>query len=446
MPCKRVKSWGDSLCLKSKRLLVLLFVSSAILTYIVYDRTSRSRSSLEQSYLRSFQSKNKKTKTFSGGGIVKQPKQEHVAIKVSSGFKTTLNPALTSFGGKKFSSESLKETTTDRKYPEKSLQRHEKSSLNEDGFITDDEKKGNNSEFYAKTVHGDRKRLMNFRSHVKDDEADRNVAKIGIEDGEMRKRLPNAIIIGVKKGGTRALLEILKIHPSIRACSSEVHFFDRDENYEQGLEWYRQQMPASLTHQITIEKSPSYFIRPEVPERVYRMSKTVKLLVIVRDPTRRAISDYTQSLERKPDNPPFEEMVMDADGKIDEDWSKLEIGRYAKHLARWLKYFPLHQIHFVSGEELIKRPAKEVQLVERFLKLKPFITEDNFFFNESKGFPCFVGKITENGSVKKSHCMGETKGRKHPDVQEDVLERLREFFRPLNGKFYSMVGRNFNWD
>jgi len=51
------------------------------------------------------------------------------------------------------------------------------------------------------------------------------------------RRLPQAIIIGVKKGGTRALLEFLRIHPDVRAPGPEVHFFDR--NYERGLDWYR---------------------------------------------------------------------------------------------------------------------------------------------------------------------------------------------------------------
>ncbi|XP_016388554.1 heparan sulfate glucosamine 3-O-sulfotransferase 3B1-like [Sinocyclocheilus rhinocerous] len=51
------------------------------------------------------------------------------------------------------------------------------------------------------------------------------------------KKLPQAIIIGVKKGGTRALLEFLRLHPDIRAVGAEPHFFDR--NYEKGLEWYR---------------------------------------------------------------------------------------------------------------------------------------------------------------------------------------------------------------
>jgi len=51
------------------------------------------------------------------------------------------------------------------------------------------------------------------------------------------KRFPQAIIIGVKKGGTRALLEFLRIHPDVRAFGAEPHFFDRF--YEKGLEWYR---------------------------------------------------------------------------------------------------------------------------------------------------------------------------------------------------------------
>ena len=51
------------------------------------------------------------------------------------------------------------------------------------------------------------------------------------------RRLPQAIIIGVKKCGTRALLEYLRIHPDIRAPGPEPHFFDR--NYHLGLDWYR---------------------------------------------------------------------------------------------------------------------------------------------------------------------------------------------------------------
>lgn len=78
------------------------------------------------------------------------------------------------------------------------------------------------------------------------------------------RRLPQAIIVGVRKCGTRALLEMLYLHPMVQKAAGEVHFFDRDVNYNKGLEWYRMQMPHSYQGQITIEKSPSYFVTPEV--------------------------------------------------------------------------------------------------------------------------------------------------------------------------------------
>eukprot|EP00064_Thunnus_orientalis_P003110 superscaffoldBa00000246_g3118 len=61
-------------------------------------------------------------------------------------------------------------------------------------------------------------------------------AMSSFSNGSGSKKLPQAIIIGVKKGGTRALLEFLRVHPDIRAVGAEPHFFDR--NYENGLEWY----------------------------------------------------------------------------------------------------------------------------------------------------------------------------------------------------------------
>lgn len=53
----------------------------------------------------------------------------------------------------------------------------------------------------------------------------------------LQKRFPDAIIIGVKKCGTRALLEFLKLNPQIKAPGPEVHFFDK--HYDLGYDWYR---------------------------------------------------------------------------------------------------------------------------------------------------------------------------------------------------------------
>ncbi|XP_029954444.1 heparan sulfate glucosamine 3-O-sulfotransferase 3B1b [Salarias fasciatus] len=267
-------------------------------------------------------------------------------------------------------------------------------------------------------------------------------AMSSFSNGSGSKKLPQAIIIGVKKGGTRALLEFLRVHPDIRAVGAEPHFFDR--NYDNGLDWYRELMPKTLEGQITMEKTPSYFVTREAPARISAMSRDTKVIVVVRDPVTRAISDYTQTLSKKPDIPSFESLTFKnrTTGLIDTSWSAIQIGIYAKHLDNWLQYFPMEQILFVSGERLISDPAGELGRVQDFLGLKRIITDKHFYFNQTKGFPCL--KKAEGSS--KPHCLGKTKGRTHPNIDPEVVQRLRDFYRPFNMKFYQMTGHNFGWD
>lgn len=256
------------------------------------------------------------------------------------------------------------------------------------------------------------------------------------------RRLPQALIIGVKKSGTRALLEFLRIHPDVRAPGPEAHFFDK--HYHRGLEWYRKQMPSTIDGQITMEKTPSYFVTKDVPGRVYNMSKDIKCLVVVRDPVTRAISDWTQAASKRSDIRPFEEMAFidNFTGLVDTSWGAIRIGVYAKHLERWLKYFPLEQLHFVNGEKLISEPSEELSRVQDFLGLKRVINDKHFYWNSTKGFPC-LKKPEGSGNP---HCLGKSKGRAHPQVSSRVIKRLQDFFRPFNAKFYQMTGIDFGWD
>ncbi|XP_072336972.1 heparan sulfate glucosamine 3-O-sulfotransferase 6-like [Scyliorhinus torazame] len=256
------------------------------------------------------------------------------------------------------------------------------------------------------------------------------------------KKFPQAVIIGVKKGGTRALLEFLRVHPDVRAVGSEPHFFDR--NYERGLDWYRNLMPRTLEGQITMEKTPSYFVTKEAPKRIFSMSKDTKLIVVVRNPVTRAISDYTQTLSKNPGVPSFQMLTFKnmSTGLIDTSWSAIRIGIYAKHLENWLQYFPLSKILFVSGERLVSDPAGEMGRVQDFLGLKRVITDKHFYFNETKGFPCL--KKPEGSS--RPRCLGKSKGRTHPKIDMEVVLRLKEFYRPFNLKFYQMTGHDFGWE
>jgi len=203
-------------------------------------------------------------------------------------------------------------------------------------------------------------------------------------------------------------------------------------------------MPKTLEGQITMEKTPSYFVTREAPARIAAMSRDTKLIVVVRDPVTRAISDYTQTLSKKPDIPSFESLTFKnrTAGLIDTSWSAIQIGIYAKHLDNWLRHFPAGRLLFVSGERLISDPAGELGRVQDFLGLKRIITDKHFYFNQTKGFPCL--KKAEGSS--KPHCLGKTKGRTHPNIHPEVVQRLRDFYRPFNLKFYQMTGHNFGWD
>uniref|UniRef100_A0A6J0UIB9 Sulfotransferase n=1 Tax=Pogona vitticeps TaxID=103695 RepID=A0A6J0UIB9_9SAUR len=260
--------------------------------------------------------------------------------------------------------------------------------------------------------------------------------------GGIAKRLPHALIVGVKKGGTRAVLEFIRGHPAVRALGTESHFFDR--HYDRGLEWYRRLMPRTLESQITMEKTPSYFVTREAPRRIFSMSRETKLIVVVRNPVTRAISDYTQTLLKKPDIPTFEELsfLNRSLGLVDTSWSAIRIGMYALHLESWLQYFPLSQIHFVSGERLITDPAGEMGKIQDFLGVQRVISEKHFYFNKTKGFPCL--KRTEAGS--RPRCLGKSKGRTHVQIDPDVIEQLQDFYRPHNVRFYETVGQDFRWD
>ncbi|XP_033749115.1 heparan sulfate glucosamine 3-O-sulfotransferase 3B1-like [Pecten maximus] len=254
------------------------------------------------------------------------------------------------------------------------------------------------------------------------------------------KKLPKVIIIGVKKCGTRALLEFLRIHPEVKATGPEPHFFDR--YYDYGLDWYRDLMPETNGEQMTIEKTPRYFVTKEVPGRVFNMSRDVKLVLIVRDPVTRAISDYTQVASKRASMKPFEQMALSDNhtGLVDTSWPVIKIGIYAKHLEEWLRYFPLEQFHFVNGENMVKRPSEEMFKLQDFLGLRRYINDSHFYMNDTRGFPC----IQKTGS-KYPHCLVGTKGRKHPRVDPNVIRRLQDFYRPFNKKFYQMTNIDFGW-
>ena len=266
------------------------------------------------------------------------------------------------------------------------------------------------------------------------------------QSGELKKRFPQAIIAGVKKCGTRALLSFLGKHPNVRSAGKEIHFFDKDDRYKLGLESYLDEMPLSYENELTIEKTPGYFISPYAPERIFKLSPSIKLIFIFRDPVERAISDYAQTLAKSDEEVKEIEKRVFIEGSfqktVNKNSSLIKIGLYAEHLQRWLKVFPMKQMYFANGDEFIKNPGIEMQEIQKFLNIPTVINENSFVFNKTKGFYCLRIKEKEE---EREDCLGETKGRKHPYVKKSTKIKLRAFFKSYNKQFFNLINKNFGW-
>lgn len=185
------------------------------------------------------------------------------------------------------------------------------------------------------------------------------------------------------------------------------------------------------------------------------MSRNIRILLIVRDPLTRLISDYTQILHNHMEKSlvfkPFRALAFNSDGNVNTNYDALVRSLYVNFMPMWLEYFPTNQIHVVNGEKLIKKPWHEVRKIEDFLGLRHEITRNNFFFNSTKGFHCiqkhFDEKIDDpNEDIEdKRHCLAKSKGRSHPNISSVLVHKLRKFFRPYNYKFYNLVGQDFGW-
>ena len=214
-------------------------------------------------------------------------------------------------------------------------------------------------------------------------------------------------------------------------------------------------MPFTYENQMTIEKSPAYLKNAD-PRVVYETVPNVKLIVIIRNPVKRAISQFSHYINTKNisfdpnrydnvshyfDTSVYENGTLPINGTISLHYW-IASGAYSLHLKRWLKYFPIEQFLFLNGESFIRNPYEEVKKAEKFLNLRPFITKEHFFFNKQKGFYC-VYKDLKN---KERRCMGSSKGRKHPFVSQKTVNNLYKFFYPYNIELFQMLNQTPFWD
>lgn len=122
------------------------------------------------------------------------------------------------------------------------------------------------STFPAQDASKSRRKLSSHRrSQQAQDDYDDKVAHSARRSVGLQRRQPQAIIIGVKKGGTRALLEYLRLHPDVKAPGPEPHFFDR--YYYKGLDWYRMKPDEACRYSSVVNRPCKYIQYSEVVKR-----------------------------------------------------------------------------------------------------------------------------------------------------------------------------------
>lgn len=270
-------------------------------------------------------------------------------------------------------------------------------------------------------------------------------------EGPQVKGLPAAVIIGTKKGGTRALLEFLNIHKQIRRAKNEIHFYDK--RYADGVDWYIDQMPAVGNGQIALEKTPGYFHSPDVAGRLHQTNNKTKLLLIVRHPVTRLVSDYNQfrsnTLARGKSYPDLSSLILTENGDIDPKYPPVIRSKYHLHIKSWLEVFGRDQIYVVDGDQFISSPWIELGKLETFLGVEHQLSQDNFYFNKTKGFYCGKQEVlrddTEWNCIRYK-CLSPSKGRPKPIVAEDLLEKMTSYFVEHNEQFFSLIGKRFDWN
>ena len=258
------------------------------------------------------------------------------------------------------------------------------------------------------------------------------------------KTLPTLIVVGFSKCGTAALSLYLSFHPEITIdpdLTREIKFFNL--HYELGFDWYLQELPCTKAGKIVVDRSADYVYNAEVPKRIWGMSPHTKIVIVACEPIKRLISEFSMKV-RTHDfrNVSIEEylLVKGKYPKLNTTWYPIEQSHYSLHTDRWLHAFPLGQIHVVDGERLKSDPYSEMTLLQKFLNIGQFYQETYFEFNEIKGFFCF-----NPNESKQPMCLGKMKGLQHPDIKPHVKKLLKEYYKPLNDRFYAQMHRQFEW-
>lgn len=219
--------------------------------------------------------------------------------------------------------------------------------------------------------------------------------------------LPEFLGIGVQKGGTTTLHRLLAQHPQVALPGrKEVHYFSL--HHGRGPGWYGEHFAAARPGQRRGEITPYYVFHPQAAERVASLLPQVRLIVLLRDPVERCLSQYFHSRRLGLEPLDLEAALAAEPGRLrgaalhlagdhgrhqsHQEHSYQARSRYELQLPAYERQFAPHQLLVLRSEDLFVQPRLVWQQVLQFLELAPLPLPDlskpaNAGFGEAAAVP-----------------------------------------------------------
>ncbi len=213
------------------------------------------------------------------------------------------------------------------------------------------------------------------------------------------------MVIGAQKCGTSALREYLRRHPQIGlTLQDEVHLFDGadyspawspkefDQRYENA---FRHCQGADILGEVT----PIYLFLPEVAAALKQYNPSLKLIVLLRDRTQRAISHYYMERNRGNERAPLwwallaEPMRIRGCMEPRRPDSAMRVhsyrrrGLYSFQLGNLYRHFGRGQVHIIRTLDLLHNHSETLRRVFSFLGVAEDIDLEPLIANEGSYHP-----------------------------------------------------------
>jgi len=188
----------------------------------------------------------------------------------------------------------------------------------------------------------------------------------------------NFLVCGTQKGGTTTLDAYLRQHPEIcMGKYKEVHYFDSEMPFlypHPDYRLYHDFFEPKPGQWIWGETTPIYMYWYSAPRRIWEYNPNMKLILILRNPIKRAYSHWNMQRERGNEPLSFIDAIAEEEKRRrlslpyqNRRFSYLDRGYYTEQIKRLRAYFPADQFLLLKSDELKKDPKTILDQIANFL-------------------------------------------------------------------------------